>query len=60
MQWSVVRLLIEHGADITTYDDYNNETVLQRVIILTNDFYTHIDDPKALIYKLIDSKLNTS
>ena len=60
MQWSVVRLLIEHGADITTYEDYNNETVLQRVIALTNDFHTHIDDPKALIYKLIDSKLNTS
>jgi ankyrin repeat protein len=58
-QWSVVRLLIKHGADITTYD-YNNETVLQRMIALTRNFHTYINDPKTLIYKLIDAKLNTS
>lgn len=55
-QWSVVRLLIERGVDIATYDYYKGATVLQRMIALTRDFHTYIDDPKALMCKLLDAR----
>lgn len=55
-QWSVARLLIERGMNFNRYDDSSRMTPLQKMVTLTPNFHIYIDDPKTLMYRLLNAK----